>query len=112
MSAAFLDALHARLLERAAADPSDSYTAKLIAAGPSRVAKKLGEEAVETVIEAASGDRDGLVAESADLVYHLMVLWIAAGIDPEAVWAELAKRQGMSGLEEKRSRADGDDHGV
>ncbi len=99
-----LDRLTATVAARRGADPSTSYTAKLLAAGPAKAAQKLGEEAVETVIEAVRGDPAKLAAESADLLYHLTVLWAAAGVDPETVWAELERREGTSGLVEKASR--------
>ena len=86
------------------ADPAVSYTAKLLARGRSKVAQKFGEEAVEAVIEGVTGDRDALTGESADVLYHLMVLWAAAGVDPADVAAELARREGASGLAEKKGR--------
>lgn len=100
-----MDRLHALLETRRKASPTSSYTAKLLTRGPVQVAKKLGEEAVETVIEAVRGDRDKLVLESADLLYHLVTLWIAMDVKPERIWQELARREARSGLEEKRSRA-------
>jgi phosphoribosyl-ATP pyrophosphohydrolase len=99
-----LEDLHARLVERAKASPDESYTAKLVAAGTPRVAKKLGEEAVEAVIAATLGDRDELVKESADLLYHLMVTLIAAGVPLDDVMAELDRRTAQSGLAEKAAR--------
>jgi phosphoribosyl-ATP pyrophosphohydrolase len=98
-----LDALFAVIEERKAASPDSSYTAKLLAAGTAKTARKVGEEAVEVVV-AALGERDRLAAESADLLYHLLVLWAGAGVKPEEVWTELARRQGTSGLAEKASR--------
>ena len=89
---------------RRGGDPDASYTAKLLAGGPRAIARKLGEEALETMIEGLGGDRDKLVHESADLIYHLLVLWADAGIAPEEVWRELARRQGVSGLAEKAAR--------
>jgi len=89
------------------ADPSKSYTAKLFARGRAKIAQKLGEEAVEAVIEAVRGDRPALIAESADLLYHLMVTWSDAGIKPAEVWAELARREGISGIAEKSGRKAG-----
>ena len=80
--------------------------AKLLARGTKRIAQKVGEEAVETVIEAVRGRRDKLIAESADLIYHLMVLWADARILPSEIWAELARREGASGIEEKAARDD------
>jgi phosphoribosyl-ATP pyrophosphohydrolase len=99
-----LDRLYETIAARKGADPSVSYTAKLLAAGPERCAKKFGEEAVETVIAAAAGKRGEVITESADVLYHLMVLWASAGVDPQEVYATLAAREGRSGLEEKASR--------
>jgi phosphoribosyl-ATP pyrophosphohydrolase len=99
-----LDDLYAVIEGRRGGDPKASHTARLFADGRNRIAKKLGEEAVETVIEAVNGDTDGLRRESADLLYHLLVLWADAGIRPAEVWAELAVRRGMSGIEEKQRR--------
>jgi phosphoribosyl-ATP pyrophosphohydrolase len=89
---------------RRGADPETSYTARLFARGREKIAQKLGEEAVEAVIEGVRGDRAALVGESTDLLYHLLVLWAEAGISPEDVAAELTRREGRSGLDEKRSR--------
>ena len=95
----------ARLVaERAGAPPEISYTAKLLAGGPERAAKKLGEEAVEAVIAAVAGDRAGLVAESADVLYHLLVVLQGAGIALDEVMAELERRTAQSGLQEKAGR--------
>ncbi|HVM78979.1 MAG TPA: phosphoribosyl-ATP diphosphatase [Stellaceae bacterium] len=99
-----LDRLHATLASRGEADPETSYTAKLLRAGPERAAQKLGEEALETALAAASGRRERVVGESADLLYHLLVLWIATGVTPAEVWEELARREGRSGLAEKAQR--------
>ena len=94
-----------RVIEsRRGADPETSYTAKLFARGNAKIAQKLGEEAVETVIEGVGENPAGLVGESADLLYHLLVLWAAAGVSPADVAAELAHREGTSGLDEKRNR--------
>ena len=87
------------------ADPSMSYTAKLLGRGRSKVAQKFGEEAVECLIEAIAGRRDALIGESADVLYHLIVLWVNAGVRPGEVWAELKRREGVSGIAEKASRA-------
>jgi phosphoribosyl-ATP pyrophosphohydrolase len=84
--------------------PDSSYTAKLLAAGPQGVARKLGEESLEAIIEAVKGDRAALTRESADVLYHLLVLWAAAGLSPGDVAAELTRREGVSGIEEKQSR--------
>ncbi|HVH74294.1 MAG TPA: phosphoribosyl-ATP diphosphatase [Stellaceae bacterium] len=89
---------------RRGADPASSYTARLFARGSAKIAQKLGEEAVEAVIEGAKGDAAALVAESADLLYHLLVLWAALGISPADVAAELARREGISGIAEKSRR--------
>ena len=85
-------------------DPKSSYTAQLFADGLPRIAQKLGEEAVETVIAGVTGDDAGTVRESADLFYHLLVLWAQLGITPDDVWAELSRREGASGLVEKAAR--------
>ncbi len=99
-----LDRLYAAILDRRGADPASSYTAKLLARGTAKIAQKLGEETVEAVIEAVRRDRAGLVSESADLLYHLLVLWADAGIAPGEIWAELQRREGISGIAEKKSR--------
>ena len=99
-----LDKLFAKIAARKAADPAQSYTAKLLAAGVEKCAKKFGEEAVETVIAAIQRDKTELAKESADVLYHLAVLWAASGITPEDVYAVLKSREAMSGLEEKASR--------
>jgi phosphoribosyl-ATP pyrophosphohydrolase len=98
-----LDRLAATIAARKGADPASSYTAQLLADRP-RAAKKLGEEAVETALAAVSGDKDAVAAESADLIYHWLVLLAACGVDPDAVAARLEAREGRSGLEEKASR--------
>ena len=69
------------------------------------MAQKFGEEAVECLIEAVAGQTDALIAESADVLYHLLVMWVAAGVTPDKVWAELERREGVSGVTEKASRA-------
>jgi len=100
-----LEALDQRLAVRAAASPDESYTAKLLAAGVERAAKKFGEEAAELIIAAVTRDRPGTTtAEAADVLYHLLVLLRAADVPLEAVMAELEKRTAQSGLEEKASR--------
>ena len=94
-----------RVIEsRRGADPATSYTAKLFARGQDKIAQKLGEEAVEAVIEAVKGDRCALVGESADLLYHLLVTWAALGITPADIAAELIRREGTSGIAEKKAR--------
>jgi phosphoribosyl-ATP pyrophosphohydrolase len=89
---------------RKGADPASSYTAKLLAGGPALAGKKFGEEAVETVIAGLQGDPDALAAESADMLYHWLVLLAAAGVDLDAVAAKLEAREGTSGIAEKASR--------
>jgi phosphoribosyl-ATP pyrophosphohydrolase len=95
-----------RVIEsRRGADPATSYTAKLFARGTAKIAQKLGEEAVEAVIEGVRGDRVALIGESADVLYHLLVLWAACGVTPADVAAELlARREGVSGIAEKKGR--------
>ena len=92
---------------RLAGDVTSSHSARLMARGTAKVAQKFGEEAVECVIEATMGNRSAIVLESADVLYHLMVVWVDAGIRPEEVWAELARRQGISGIAEKAARPAG-----
>ena len=104
MSDHILDRLAATIAARQGADPETSYTAKLLAKGPVKSAQKVGEEAVEVAIEAALGNAEALASESADLLYHLLVLWTAAGVTPDQVWAKLEAREGTSGLAEKASR--------
>lgn len=96
--------LHAVIASRKGGDPSASYTAHLLDAGVEKIARKLGEEAVEAVVAAMARDREALVSESADLLYHLLVAWADAGIDPVDVANELARRDGVSGLDEKAAR--------
>jgi phosphoribosyl-ATP pyrophosphohydrolase len=105
MSPFTLTDLDAIVAERAGAPATESYTAKLIADGPARPAKKLGEEAVEATIAAATGDRAGLTAEAADVLYHLLVVLRAAGIPLSDVMAELQRRTAQSGLAEKAGRS-------
>ncbi len=100
-----LDRLWATVLSRRGADPDVSHSARLLARGTAKVAQKLGEEAVEAVIEAARGNRPALIGESADVLYHLMVVWVDAGIRPDEVWAELERREALSGIAEKAARA-------
>jgi len=100
-----LDTLFVTITARQAAGDADaSYTARLLKEGVAKCAKKFGEEAVETALAAVSGDKAQLAAESADALYHLMVLWAAAGITPDDVYAVLQTRQTQSGLVEKASR--------
>jgi phosphoribosyl-ATP pyrophosphohydrolase len=92
---------------RLSGDVANSHSARLMARGTAKVAQKLGEEAVECVIEATQGHRAATILESADLLYHLLVVWVDAGIRPEEVWAELRRREGISGIAEKASRPKG-----
>lgn len=100
-----LDRLHATVLSRKGADPESSYTAKLYSKGSKIIAQKVGEEAVELAIAAALKDPEEIISESADLLYHLSVLWADAGVDPVAIYGKLAEREGLSGLTEKAARA-------
>ena len=101
-----LEELEARIAIRAAASPEESYTAKLIARGMNKAAQKVGEEATEAVIAAVTGDRAELVKESADLLYHLMVVLRAADIPLSEIMVELDARTAQSGLAEKAARRD------
>ncbi len=101
---AVLTALYETIEERKTADPNKSYTARLFAKGTEKLAQKLGEETVEAIIAAVTDDRARLVGESADVLYHLLVLWADRGVRPDEVLAELEARMGVSGLAEKASR--------
>lgn len=104
MSEFSLEVLEEIVAKRAAASPDESWTAKLYAAGQTRAAKKLGEEAVETVIAAIANDRKNLTDEAADLLYHLLVVLKIADIPLSEVYAELERRTSQSGIQEKASR--------
>ena len=99
-----LDRLYTVIMARRTADPAHSHSARLLSRGPAKVAQKFGEEAVECLIEAVAGNSAALVGESADVLYHLLVMWVASGVDPDQVWAELVRREGVSGVDEKASR--------
>lgn len=99
-----LERLFAVVDSRRGGDPGTSYTARLFADGRATIARKCGEEALEVVIAALSEGKDRVATESADLLYHLLVLWAAADVKPEDVWNELARREGVSGLAEKAAR--------
>jgi phosphoribosyl-ATP pyrophosphohydrolase len=99
-----LDRLWQVIQSRRGADPQTSYTARLFSRGRAKIAQKLGEEAVEAVIEGVGNNPAALAGESADLLYHLLVLWAAAGLSPSDVAAELIRREGTSGIAEKRAR--------
>jgi phosphoribosyl-ATP pyrophosphohydrolase len=99
-SSEVLNRLWVLIESRKNADPAVSHSARLLARGTARVAQKLGEEAVECLIEAITGNRVGLIGESADVLYHLLVTWVGAGIRPEEVWQELQQREQVSHLTE------------
>jgi phosphoribosyl-ATP pyrophosphohydrolase len=99
-----IDRLFTTIQSRRHADPTQSYTAKLFARGVGQCAKKLGEEGVEAAIAAVQGDPKAVIAESADLLYHLLVVWEATAVTPSDVYAELQRREGLSGVEEKARR--------
>lgn len=99
-----LDTLYTTILARKTADPTSSWTAQLLAKGPEKCAEKFGEEAVEAIIEAVKGDRAGLTSEAADTLYHLLVMLAACDVPLSDVMAELARRQGQSGIAEKANR--------
>jgi len=96
-----IDRLYAAVLARKDAPAGSSRTAKLLATGTPKIAQKLGEEAVEVAIDAAVGNRAGVVHESCDLLYQLAVLWVHLGIAPKEIWAELTRREAMMGIAEK-----------
>lgn len=100
----FLEELYEEIRGRKGGDPETSYTAKLFARGTEKIAQKLGEEATEVVIEAVQGKRKELTSESADLLYHILVLWADQDVKPKDVFDELARRRGLSGIEEKKAR--------
>ncbi len=102
--AAVLDRLFAVVTDRRDADPALSHSARLLSRGIAKVAQKFGEEAVECLIEAVADNPQAVIAESADVLYHLIVLWVASGVRPEQVWAELKRREGVSGIAEKAAR--------
>ncbi len=104
MSADVLARLFATIEARAGGDPAASHTAALLARGPAKCAEKFGEEAVEAIVAAAQGDRAGLTAEAADVLYHLQVMLAACGVAWDEVLAELARREGVSGIAEKAAR--------
>ncbi|MBV2360436.1 phosphoribosyl-ATP diphosphatase [Thalassococcus sp. CAU 1522] len=101
-----LDDLETIIAARAQADPDDSWTARLLAKGPEKVAEKFGEEAIEAIIEAVRGDRARLASEAADVLFHLLVMLQSRYVPLSDVMAELARRQGQSGLQEKAARKD------
>lgn len=102
---AILSRLYETILSRRSGDPELSYVARLFRKGTPKLAQKVGEEAVEAVIAATLLHQDELVEESADLLFHLLVLWADLGVKPEQVWAELERREGISGVDEKKQRS-------
>ncbi|HEY1360791.1 MAG TPA: phosphoribosyl-ATP diphosphatase [Xanthobacteraceae bacterium] len=96
-----LDRLYLAVQAARSADPATSRTARLLRAGRSKMAKKLAEEAVEVVIDAMHGHSDAVVRESADLLYNLVVLWVASGVHPKDVWTEMQRRERLLGIAEK-----------
>ena len=96
-----LERLYQAVLAARDLDPATSRTARLFQRGPSKMAKKLAEEAIEVVIDAVNGDAPAVVRESADLLYNLTVLWASAGVKPEDVWREMERREDMLGIAEK-----------
>jgi len=103
-TSAVLDRLWNVVLDRRDVDPAASHSARLMSRGTPKVAQKFGEEAVECLIEAVAGNRAAFIAESADVLYHLIVLWVDGGVRPEEVWTELERREGISGITEKANR--------
>ncbi|GEO80808.1 phosphoribosyl-ATP diphosphatase [Pararhodospirillum oryzae] len=99
-----IEALYAVIASRRGVDPDQSYTARLFAKGRVKICNKMGEEAFEVAAAALAEGPDHVVSESADLLYHLMVLWADTGVEPASVWAELARRFGTSGIDEKAAR--------
>ena len=102
--AAILDRLYATILSRRGADPASSHTARLFSNGRAKIAQKVGEEAVETALAAVAGTPEEVVGEAADLIFHLLILLADCGLTPADIWAELARREGISGIAEKAAR--------
>jgi phosphoribosyl-ATP pyrophosphohydrolase len=100
-----IDRLYQAVLAARDLDPATSRTARLFQRGPAKMAKKLAEEAIEVVIDAVHGDAQAVVRESADLFYNLAVLWAAAGVRPEDIWAEMARRELLLGIAEKMPKS-------
>jgi phosphoribosyl-ATP pyrophosphohydrolase len=99
-----LERLFKTIKSRHGDSPEASYTAKLFSKGRGEIARKLGEEAIETIVAALDGGDSEVISESADLLYHLLVLWADIGVEPSHVWEELVHREGTSGLDEKDAR--------
>ena len=99
-----IEELYGVIEQRKGGDPETSYVARTLARGQEHAAKKVGEEGVEVALAGALGDKKGLVSESADLLFHLLILWSAAGVKPADVFDELSKRRGVSGLAREASK--------
>lgn len=104
IDASVLDRLYQTVESRRDTDPALSHSARLLSRGKRKVAQKFGEEAVECLIEAVAGNKRELIGESADVLYHLIVMWVDAGVAPDEVWHELQRREGTSGVAEKAAR--------
>ena len=104
-----LERLYQAVIAAKDLDPATSRTARLFQRGPSKMAKKLAEEAIEVVIDAVNGKADAVVRESADLLYNLTVLWASAGVKPEDVWREMERRERLFGIAEKLTKETPDD---
>src|SRR5438093_5116607 len=100
-----IDRLYEQVIAAKDADPAVSRTARLLRSGRAKMAKKLAEEAVEVVIDAMQGGRDAVIRESADLLYHVVVLWASAGVNPKEVWREMDRRERLLGIAEKLPKA-------
>jgi phosphoribosyl-ATP pyrophosphohydrolase len=100
--------LHAAVMAAQHADPAQSRTARLLHAGRAKMSKKLAEEAIEVVLDAMDGNRDAVVRESADLLYNLVVLWVASGVHPADVWREMERRERLLGIAEKLPKSGGE----
>ena len=105
-----IDRLFQAVVAARNADPAASRTARLLRSGRSKMAKKLVEESIEVVIDVLDGNTDAAIKESADLVYNLVALWVAAGIEPRQVWAEMARRERLFGIAEKLPKQPADKH--
>ncbi len=103
-----INRIYQTIVARKNANPQSSYVASLFARGNKKIAQKIGEEATEVVLASAGGDRKEIIHESADLVFHLMALWVTYGITPDEIGAELVRREGVPGLEEKAKRVKSD----
>ena len=101
-----VDRLYQAVLAAKQRDPATSRTARLLHSSRAKMAKKLGEEAFEVVIDALQGNEDAVVRESADLLYNLVVLWVASGVDPKDVWKEMDRRERLFGIAEKLHKSD------